>query len=231
MSPAGEIARFGGCRPVAHTKNPRSVDSLSTKIVEQDFTFVVLTHHTYRQHSCAKISKIVHGISRAARISLGTTMAQNQYRRFAGNARNFTRYKLDPTRNRPLRRLFWRGNEATMSSRRVRSTNASAWRAPGRAFTLELNLFFFRFTLNKSPHVRSEHAYLRPVAKYHSVSEPGNPRGNLRVVVCTPEFGNLHDIARPGLPLAHDSAPEILFLVHLQRNRAHPYIHGWRSFR
>src|ERR1700690_4564455 len=98
-----------------------------------------------------------------------------------------------------------------MSRSRVRSTDASAGRAPGRAFTFELNLVFLRRTLNKSPQVRSLHAHLAPVAKYHSVSE----RGNLRAHLCTSEFENLQDIVPPGLHLAHDSAPEILFLVHL----------------
>jgi len=52
-----------------------------------------------------------------------------------------------------------RGNEATMSSSRVRSTDASAWIAPERSFTFELNLVFFRLTLNKSPQIRSQHAF------------------------------------------------------------------------
>ena len=120
-----------------------------------------------------------------------------------------------------------RENEATMSSSRVRSTDAWAWRTPARGFTFELNLFFFRLTLNKSPQVRSQHVRLGSVAKYHSVSKRGNPR----VVFCNSEIENLQDIVSPGLRLGHDSVPEIIFLVHLQRNRTDPYIHGRRSFR
>src|ERR1700734_67188 len=99
-----------------------------------------------------------------------------------------------------------RGNEATMSSSPVRSTDASEWRAPGRVFTFELNLFFIRLTLNKSPQVRSQQVRLGSVAKYHSVNERGNPS----VVFCNSEIGNLQNVARPGLHLGHDSAPEII---------------------
>jgi len=87
-----------------------------------------------------------------------------------------------------------------------------------------LSSTYFFFALRSTNPLRSEVSLVRlgSVAKYHSVSKRGNPR----VVFCNPETENLQDIVSPGSHLGHDSAPEIIFLVHLQRNCTDPYVHG-----
>ena len=54
-------------------------------------------------------------------------MAEDQHRSFAGDAGNFAGddFVEDELLTTPM---VWRGQEATMSSRRVRSTVASGWR-------------------------------------------------------------------------------------------------------
>ncbi len=58
-------------------------------MIEQRAAAFVVTDHTDRENARAQRRKIVDGVRRAARVDFGVAVAQNQHRRFAGDARNF----------------------------------------------------------------------------------------------------------------------------------------------
>jgi hypothetical protein len=71
-----------------------SVDTLTAEILNQCSTSFVVADDAHGEDTRAQDCQIVHGIRRAAGISLSAAVTKNQNGSFARNTRNFAGYKF-----------------------------------------------------------------------------------------------------------------------------------------
>jgi len=94
VCPATKDARFGWRRPASDTKNAGNVEMFAPETADQSVARWVVSNRSDGQHASAERGKIIGGIGAATGNKLRFAMAEDEDRRFAGNARNLAKLKF-----------------------------------------------------------------------------------------------------------------------------------------
>jgi hypothetical protein len=90
VRPASEKAAFGGRGPALYPKDAGNVNALAAEMSDQRISCRVIAHSGDGQDPRAEGGEIIGGVGAAARNNLSFSMFEDQDRRFARNARDFT---------------------------------------------------------------------------------------------------------------------------------------------